>query len=177
MIRYIAFLIVLLVGVPCPAQEVVIRDTPEALHIETPELEAAISRQGYVTGIQRQTFLDRKTGFRDAGFGLDIVDWIMEPGSDEAYRDQLPEELVYRFGNAYHGEGPKRSIEGPQICTRAQEMDFVVVRGDDFVAVRQQFRYRIAAPGKQVGSLWTQWIVFPEGEAIFHLDGPRRRRQ
>ncbi len=150
-----------------PAADVLIRDTADLLTIETPELEASINKHGYVTGIYRQTFLDKQTGFRDAGFGLDIVDWIMEPGSDEAYRDQLDAELVYRFGNPYHGKTPKRSIEGPQICTQAKEMQPVVVRGKDFIAVRQQFRYRTAAPGKQVGSLWTQWIVFPEGKRYF----------
>ena len=62
-------------------------------------LEAAIAKKGYVTGVEAQSLLDRKTGFRDLGFGLDIVDWIMEPGSDEAYRDQLPGDLPYVFNN------------------------------------------------------------------------------
>ncbi len=154
-------------AISAPAADVIIRDTSDLLTIETPELEASINKHGYVTGIYRQTFLDKQTGFRDAGFGLDIVDWIMEPGSDEAYRDQLNPELVYKFGNTYHGKTPKRSIEGPQICTQAKEMQPVVLRGKDFIAVRQQFRYRTAAPGKQTGSLWTQWIVFPEGKRYF----------
>ncbi|MCA9000011.1 MAG: hypothetical protein KDA80_23645, partial [Planctomycetaceae bacterium] len=147
--------------------EITVADTDSQLRIETPQLSAAINKQGYVTGIQRQTFVDKKTGFRDAGFGLDIVDWIMEPGSDESYRDQLDEELIYHFGNEYHGNIPKRSIEGPQICTKAKEMWPKLILGDDFVAVRQQFRYRTAAPGKKAGSQWTQWIVFPEGKRYF----------
>jgi hypothetical protein len=113
------------------------------------------------------SFLDKRTGFRDAGFGLDIVDWIMEPGSDEAYRDQLDPELVYQFNNAYHGRRAKRSIEGPQICTRARQLQPEVIRGRDFVAVRQQFRYRTAAPGKKAGSTWTQILVFPVGRRWF----------
>ena len=32
----------------------------------------------------------------------------MEPGSDEAYRDKLPEHMVYQFNNAYHGRTAKR---------------------------------------------------------------------
>ncbi|REJ89669.1 MAG: hypothetical protein DWQ34_19305 [Planctomycetota bacterium] len=160
---FVAFL----TGSHAAAQDVTIQDTDEALRIETPELEAAISKSGYVTGVMRQSFLDKQTGFRDAGFGLDIVDWIMEPGSDEAYRDQLEPELVYEFGTPYHGDTPKRSIEGPQICTQAKEMSPALIRGDGFIAVRQQFRYRTAAPGKQTGSLWTQWIVFPEGKRYF----------
>lgn len=149
------------------AGDITVVDTESELRIDTPELSAAISKQGYVTGIKRQSFVDKQTGFRDAGFGLDIADWIMEPGSDEAYRDQLDDELIYRFGNEYHGATAKRSIEGPQICTQAKTMDPRVILGTDFVAVRQQFRYRTAAPGKQTGSLWTQWIVFPRGKRYF----------
>ena len=54
--------------------------------------------------------MDKKTGFRDAGFGLDIVDWIMEPGSDEAYQEKLNKELIYRFNTPYHGKTPKRLL-------------------------------------------------------------------
>lgn len=127
----------------------------------------AVSKQGYVTGIRRQSFLDKKTGFGDAGFGLDIVDWIMEPGSDRGYRDRLDEDLIYRYENLHHGSRAKRSIEGPQICTQAKRMDPRLIAGNDFVAIRQQFRYKTAAPGKSAGSLWTQWIVFPQGKRYF----------
>jgi hypothetical protein len=98
---------------------------------------------------------------------LDIVDWIMEPGSDESYRDQLPAEMIYRFGNAYHGKTPKRSIEGPQICTQAKQLKPEVVRGSDFLAVRMSFNYLTAAPGKKTGSQWSQTIVFPTGQRYF----------
>jgi hypothetical protein len=120
-----------------------------------------------VSGVAAQSFLDKQTGFRDAGFGLDIVDWIMEPGSDEAYRDRLTPELVYHAGNLYHGKGQKRSIEGPQICTQAKELSPKVIRGKDFVAVVQSYRYRTAAPGKKTGSTWTQTLVFPAGKRYF----------
>ncbi|MCA9067183.1 MAG: hypothetical protein KDA96_29190, partial [Planctomycetaceae bacterium] len=60
--------------------DVTITETDSTLQIVTPQLEASVNKQGYVTGIQRQTFVDRATGFRDAGFGLDIADWIMQPG-------------------------------------------------------------------------------------------------
>lgn len=142
-------------------------ESETTIQVETPQLSAAINKQGYVTGVYRQTFVDKQTGFRDAGFGLDIVDWIMEPGSDEAYRDQLDPELVYRFGNEYHGQTPKRSIEGPQICTQAKELKPEIIRGKDFVAIKQQFRYKTAAPGKLAGSVWTQFLVFPEGKRYF----------
>lgn len=150
-----------------PAGEISVRDSKERVEIETPQLKAAIRKTGYVTGIERQSFIDKATGFRDAGFGLDIVDWLMEPGSDDEYRDELPEEMVYRYGNAYHGDRPKRSIEGPQICTQAKRLDPKVIRGSDFVAVEQSFRYTTAAPGHEAGSKWTQRIVFPAGKRYF----------
>ncbi|HID24491.1 MAG TPA: hypothetical protein EYP14_19125 [Planctomycetaceae bacterium] len=91
----------------------------------------------------------------------------MEPGDDAAYRDRLHPQLRYEYNNLYHGRRAKRSIEGPQACTQARRMNPVIVRGRDFVAVKQQFRYYLAAPGKKAGSLWTQWIVFPVGKRYF----------
>ena len=144
-----------------------ISEDDQQISLSTPELEAKVQKKGYVTGIRAQTFVDKKTGFRDAGFGLDIVDWIMEPGSDEKYRDQLPKEMVYQFGNDYHGKGEKRSIEGPQICTQAKELSPAVIKGKDFVAIRQSYKYKTAAPGKKTGSIWTQHLVFPAGKRYF----------
>jgi len=144
-----------------------ISEDDQQISLSTPELEAKVQKKGYVTGIKAQTFVDKKTGFRDAGFGLDIVDWIMEPGSDEKYRDQLPKEMVYQFGNDYHGKGEKRSIEGPQICTQAKELSPAVIKGKDFVAIRQSYKYKTAAPGKRTGSIWTQHLVFPAGKRYF----------
>jgi hypothetical protein len=144
-----------------------IQDSPAEIRISLPDLEAVIRKEGYVTGVAAQSFLDKKSGFRDAGFGLDIVDWIMEPGSDEAYRDKLDKELVYQFNNAYHGKTAKRSIEGPQICTQAKKLDPQVISGGDFVAVTQKFQYRTAAPGKSTGSVWNQVLVFPHGQRYF----------
>jgi hypothetical protein len=149
------------------ASPIAVTETDDEIKIVTPTVEATVKKKGYVTGIAAQSFLDKKTGFRDAGFGLDIVDWIMEPGSDEAYRDELPKEMVYVFGNAYHGKTPKRSIEGPQICTQAKELSPRVIKGKDFVAIVQSFHYKTAAPGKKTGSKWTQQIVFPEGRRYF----------
>src|SRR6516162_2326084 len=127
-----------------------------AIHISSPTLEAAVKKRGYVSGVAEGSFLDKKSGFRDAGFGLDIVDWIMEPGSDEAWRDELDRELIYRLNTPYHGKTPKRSIEGPQICTQAKRLDPRTVFGKDFVAITQEFKYRTAAPDRKTGSLWQQ---------------------
>jgi len=154
-------------------------DTPSAyqvskdatfIRIETPTLAAAVCKKGYVSGIAAQSFVDKKTGFHDPGFGLDIVDWIMEPGSDTAYRDRLAPEMIYRNEGEYrlyHGSRPKRSLEGPQICTKAGQLQPTIIRGKDFVAVRQEFTYHTAAPGKKSGSVWTQLLVFPQGKRYF----------
>lgn len=149
------------------AADYTVTETADEIQIVTPQLEAAIRKKGYVTGVKAQSLVDRQTGSRDLGFGLDIADWIMEPGSDEAWRDQLPAEMIYQFGNEYHGKTAKRSIEGPQICTQARELTPEVIRGPDFVAIRQTFRYRTAAPGRKTGSLWTQILLFPVGKRYF----------
>src|SRR5207302_626164 len=73
----------------------------------------------------------------------------------------------YQFGNDYHGKTPKRSIEGPQICTKAGKIESQIVRGQDFVAVKLWYNYTLAAPGKKTGSKWTQWLVFPAGKRYF----------
>jgi hypothetical protein len=147
--------------------QVSVEQSDQKINISTPRLQASINKKGYVTGIAAGSFVDRQTGFHDAGFGLDIVDWIMEPGSDHAYRDKLPKEMVYDYANAYHGQTPKRSVEGPQICTQAKELSPKVVQGKEFTAVQTQWTYRTAAPGKKAGSTWTQTIVFPHDTRYF----------
>jgi hypothetical protein len=166
----IVSLVVLATGISIGAVrggEIAVTESSQVITIATSDLEAVVRKQGYVSGVAGGSFLDKKTGFRDAGFGLDIVDWIMEPGSDEAYRDQLPGDLPYHFNNLYHGKRAKRSIEGPQICTKAKTVSPEIVKGKDFVAVKMGFQYYLAAPGKKTGSQWEQTIVFPAGKRYF----------
>ena len=144
-----------------------VTETDTEIRIDTPTLQAAIRKKRYVSGVAAASLIDKKTGFHDPGYGLDIADWIMEPGSDKAYRDKLDKELIYNYGNAYHGKRAKRSIEGPQICTKARELKPEIIRGKDFVAIKQTYRYRTAAPGKEIGSTWTQLMVFPAGKRYF----------
>jgi len=166
--RSIGIVALLFAGVPLAfGADYTVTEADDEIRIETPQLQAAIRKKGYVTGVKAQSFVDKKTGAKDLGFGLDIADWIMEPGSDEAYRHQLPAEMVYKFGNEYHGKTAKRSIEGPQICTQAKELQPEIIRGTNFVAIRQTFHYRTAAPGKKTGSKWTQVLVFPVGQRYF----------
>lgn len=152
---------------PVISAEIEVTEDAEQIKLSTPKLAAVVRKKGYVSGIAGGTFLDKKSGFRDAGFGLDIVDWIMESGSDEAYRDNLPGDLAYEFNNLFHGKTPKRSIEGPRICTQAKELAPRVIRGRDFLAVQSSYQYRLAAPGKKTGSRWEQTIVFPAGQRYF----------
>lgn len=144
-----------------------ITEDDDRIRLVTPQLSAAVKKRGYVSGIEGGSFVDQQTGAHDLGFGLDIVDWIMEPGSDADYKDQLKGDLKYEINNPYHGKRAKRSIEGPQICTQAKQLVPKVIRGKDFTAIQQSHRYTIAAPGKQVGSLWEQTIVFPAGKRYF----------
>ena len=144
-----------------------IAETGEEIVISGPSLEARIRKQGYVSGVAGGSFLDRKTGFRDAGHGLHIADFLLEPGSADSGGDQLPEELRYLDDPLIHGVRPKRIVEGPQICTRARRLSPRLVEGPDFVAVTMDFTYTLAAPGKRPGSKWTQTIVFPAGARYF----------
>ena len=167
-----ALLPALVAGAAVAQEGTVVEQTAERINVTTPALKFAIQRKGYVSGVAAKSLVDRKTGFHDAGFGLDIVDWIMEPGSDEAYRDQLDPELVYRFGDAVHGKTAKRSIEGPQICTKARELApefFNAPEANDgsCYVVKQSFKYKTAAPGKKTGSTWTQTLVFPDRRRYF----------
>ncbi len=145
----------------------IVEETVERITLRGDILEASIKKIGYVSGVEAGSFHDKKTGARDLGFGLDIQDWIMEPGSDAEYRSQLRGDLPYDFHNAYHGETPKRSIEGPQICTQAKELKPRVIKGKDFVAIEQSWNYTLAAPGKKTGSQWKQTLVFPAGKRYF----------
>src|SRR5438445_3383858 len=149
------------------ADEFHVSEDDERIVISASTLDAVVLKKGYVPGVAAGSFLDKKSGFRDAGYGLDIVDWIMEPGSDEAYRDQLAGDLAYLFNNSYHGRTAKRSIEGPQICTKAKALSPRVIHGKDFIAVTSSFKYQIAAPGKKTGSEWSQVLVFPAGQRYF----------
>ncbi|MBN9120487.1 MAG: hypothetical protein J0I06_15250 [Planctomycetes bacterium] len=163
------FALVALVGAAPAAPEPAFTVTEDAdrVRIAGDTLEASIKKKGYVSGVEAGSLLDKKTGARDLGFGLDIVDWIMEPGSDEEYRDKLPGDLPYAFNNLHHGKRAKRSIEGPQICTQAKQLKPTVIRGKDFVAIKQDHTYTLAAPGKKAGSKWEQTIVFPAGKRYF----------
>src|SRR5579872_2016172 len=128
------------------------------IKIETDRLEAVVPKKKnkqWMTGIEKQSFLDKTTGFREAGDGLMVVDWLMEAGSDEAYGDEiLPTQSTPGIGRylwhtnetdpakkaiaiSLHGSSHrKRMVEGPQLCPWMKPVQPEVIRGEDFVAVR-----------------------------------------
>jgi hypothetical protein len=136
-----------------------IKDT---IHIETDALQAQIQTEGYVSGVSAGTLLDKKTGAKDLGFGLCIVDFLLEPGEDEPN-----EPNPYHYGDLYHGNIPKRYVELPQICTQAKKLPYEVVKTDDFIAVKQWYNWNIATYNRKTGSLWEQILVFPKDTRYF----------
>jgi hypothetical protein len=167
-----------------------VTEDDRAIKIETDKLEAVIPKKEpkhWMTGIEKQSFLDKATGFREIGDGLMVIDWLMEAGSDEAWSEQVIapdghgvglylwyENLTDPASRSYalmsHGSSQrKRCVEGPQLCHRMKPVQPEVLRGPDFVAVTTTYRYEYAAPGRKPGSRWTQRIVFPKGERYFLL--------
>lgn len=131
-----------------------VADADAYIQIDTDALQARIRKKGYVSGIERETFVDKKTCARDLGFGLHIMDFLMAPG----WRDD-----GYPRDAKIHGNLPKHYVEGPQICTQAKELKPEVVKGDDFVAVRQRYSFHKPAQGFKAGSTWEQILVFQPG--------------
>jgi hypothetical protein len=129
-------------------------ETDNEIQIETDALQAKVRKKGYVSGMAAGTFFDKKSGARDQGFGLHIMDFLMAPGwKDDGYsRDPK-----------VHGNLPKHYVEGPQICTQAKELKPEIIRGNSFVAVRQSFRFTKPAAGFKAGSEWEQTLVFQPG--------------
>src|SRR5262249_37431194 len=133
---------------------IVVRDSDEYVEVQTDALVARVRKKGYVSGIAQGSFLDRKTGARDIGFGLHIMDFLLAPG----WRDD-----GYTRDRKVPGDLPKHYIEGPQICTQARRLKPEVIRGKDFVAIKLQFRFTKPARGLKAGSLWEQTLVFQPG--------------
>ena len=175
---------------PLQSEWVVVTETVDRIKIETDQLEAVIPKQNpkqWMTGIEKGSFLDKKTGFREAGDGLMVIDWLMEAGSDAAYAEEVftadgngvgqyawyenetnPDRREYLL-MAHGSSHRKRVVEGPQLCHRMKPVKPRIVHGKDFVAVETTYKYEYAAPGKSPGSRWTQLIVFPRGERFFFL--------
>jgi hypothetical protein len=152
-------LIVGLFPISARAEEKIrVSETSDIITIETDALSAVIRKTGYVSGVKANTLIDKKTGAHDLGFGLHIQDWLMAPGwGDDGYpRDPK-----------LHGNLPKHTVEGPQICTKAKVVPTTIIHGDGFVAVKMHFAYTEAGAGFKPGSLWEQTIIFQPGLRYF----------
>jgi hypothetical protein len=147
--------VMLLHTVASAAQNLIrVEETDDAVRVETDALRASVPKKGYVSGIGAGSFVDKKTGARDLGFGLHVWDFLMAPG----WRDD-----GYERDPKLHGNLPKHYVEGPQICTQAKELPAEVIRGDGFVAVRLRFTFTKPGEGLKAGSKWEQVIVFRPG--------------
>ena len=69
-----------------------VAEDDRAIKVETDKLEAVIPKKEpkqWMTGIEKGSFLDKTTGFREIGDGLMVIDWLMEAGSDAAWADKV----------------------------------------------------------------------------------------
>jgi hypothetical protein len=123
-----------------------------------------VTTEGYVSGVKAGTLRDKQTGARDLGFGLDIVDFLLEPLPDDG---QGVASHEYTRDVMLHGHMPKRFVELPQICTQAGRINAETYQGEGFAAVRLWWNYTEATYGRKAGSLWEQWLVFPDGQRYF----------
>ncbi|MGL4554515.1 MAG: hypothetical protein ACRC33_25405 [Gemmataceae bacterium] len=147
----------------CAPPDPVVRDGPGFIEVETDALVARINRKGYVSGVAAGSLLDKKTGARDLGFGVHIMDFLLAPG----WRDD-----GYLRDKRYHGDLPKHYVEGPQICTQAKELTPEVTEGKGFVAVTLRFTFTQPAKGLKAGSTWEQTLVFRNGQR--HVESAER---
>jgi len=158
---YVALLALTMASSPAPPLQVT--ETDKYIQIDTDALQARINKNGYVSGAAAGALLDKKTGARDVGFGLHIMDFLMAPGWAD---DDYPRDAKL------HGDLPKHYVEGPQICTQAKELRPEVIQGKGFVAVRMSYRFTKPGAGLKAGSLWEQTLVFQPGLRYF-LSGER----
>jgi hypothetical protein len=129
--------------------------------IETAQLRLEIADSGYVSGIRAGTLRDKATGAVDLGFGLDVVDFLLEPA--DASLPIPPGQYEFGPRNAVHGNIPKRYVEGPQICTQAKRLSPVVGRGPNFTAVTMTYRWNVSYnAGSDAGSVWKQTVIVPD---------------
>jgi hypothetical protein len=141
-----------------PKDEIKVEETDEYVQIDTDVLQARVKKKGYVSGVAAGSLLDKKTGARELGFGLHIMDFLMAPG----WRDD-----GYPRDAKIHGDLPKHYVEGPQICTQAKELKAEVVKGKDFVAVTLRYTFDKPGKGYKAGSTWEQTLVFQPGVRYF----------
>lgn len=147
-----AMLLVALVTLP-GQHAIAVVEKDDHIQVTTDTLQAKINKKGYVSGTAAGALVDKKTGARDLGFGLHIMDFLLGPGT-----------RADGYANArYHGKIEKHYVEGPQICTQAKELKPTITRGKDWVAVRFTFTFTQPGQGYKAGSKWEQTLLFQQG--------------
>ena len=134
--------------------DIAVVESDDVIHIDTPALAAVVRKRGYVSGIAAGSFVDKKTGAHELGFGLQIMDFLLAPG----WRND-----GYERDPKIHGNLPKHFVEGPQICTQAKVLQSEMIRGKDFVAVKLHYTFTKPGDGYTAGSKWEQTLVFQPG--------------
>ena len=126
-------------------------DRENIIRIETDALQAAVRTEGYVSGTMAGELVDKASGHRDPGMGLHIMDFLLAPGwRDDGYtKDPLK-----------HGDQSKHYVEGPQICTKAERVDYEIFQGDEHLAIKQWHSFTAPGEGYSAGSLWEQTLLF-----------------
>ena len=119
---------------PAHADPAVIRvkEAADHINIETDSLRTVDCQDRLRERDFRRQLCGTKTGAKDIGFGLHIMDFLLAPGwADDSYKHDPK----------VHGNLPKHYVEGPQICTQAKVLHPQIIRGDNFVAVTMSYRY------------------------------------
>src|SRR6266516_1909301 len=114
-----------------------VQESADQIQIDTDALQAKIRKKGYVSGIAAGSLLDKKTGARDLGFGLHIMDFLLAPGwrDDDYSRDPLLhgkgfKKKVPGQTELWFYDPAKHYVEGPQICTQAKKLEPEIIKGD-----------------------------------------------
>jgi copper chaperone CopZ len=94
-----AALLAALTALPGQAEtSITVQETDAYVQIDTDALQARINKKGYVSGVLAGSLLDKKSGARDLGFRLHIMDFLMAPG----WRED-----DYSLDAKLHGDLPK----------------------------------------------------------------------
>jgi len=128
------------------------------IFIETLLIRASVRTVGYVSGIMGGSFLDKKTGVHDLGLGLHIMDFLLAPG----WRED-----GYSKNRMLHGDLPKHYVEGPQICTKAGYLNYNIIQGKHYLAIKQWFIFTKPGVGYRAGSRWEQTLLFLPDKRYF----------
>ena len=175
-----------------------VTEDDRAIKIETDKLEAVIPKKNpkqWMTGIEKGSFLDKTTGFREVGDGLMVVDWLMEAGSDAEWSDQViaPDgNGVGRYSwhtnetdparQAYtrmsHGTQPSQADgRGAAALPSHESRPARDHSRPGFRGGQNDLQVRIRRAGPQAGLAVDATDRVSQGRAVFRPDGQDRQRQ